>query len=44
VVSLGAKAAQLLIRRFEEPGRTAERLVVVPRLCLRGSEKRVPKR
>ena len=44
VVSLGAKAAQLLIRRFDEPARPAERLVVVPRLCLRGSEKRVLKR
>lgn len=38
VISLGAKAAQLLIRRFDEPSRPAERLVVVPRLSLRGSE------
>ena len=44
VVQLGAKAAQMLIRRFDEPARPAERLVVVPRLCLRGSEKRLPKR
>ncbi|MEA4998679.1 MAG: LacI family DNA-binding transcriptional regulator [Candidatus Limiplasma sp.] len=44
VVQLGAKAAQMLIRRFDEPARPAERLVVVPRLCLRGSEKRMPKR
>lgn len=44
VIMLGAKAAQLLIRRFDEPGRPAERLVVVPRLSLRGSEKRVGKR
>ncbi len=43
VVMLGEKAAQLLIRRFEEPNRPAERLVVVPRLCLRGSEKRLNK-
>ena len=44
VASLGAKAAQLLIRRFDEPGRPAERLVVVPRLTLRGSEKRIPRK
>ena len=44
VISLGTKAAQLLMRRFDEPNRPAERLVVVPRLSLRGSEKRVSKR
>ena len=44
VIMLGAKAAQLLIRRFDEPTRPSERLVVVPRLSLRGSEKRVFKR
>ena len=44
VTMLGAKAAQLLIRRFDEPARPAERLVVVPRLSLRGSEKRIPRR
>lgn len=41
VIQLGAKAAQLLIRRFDEPARPAERLVLVPRLSLRGSERRV---
>lgn len=39
VIMLGAKAAQLLIRRFDEPNRPLEQLVVVPRLSLRGSEK-----
>ena len=39
VTQLGAKAARLLVRRFEEPSRPAERMVVVPRLSLRGSEK-----
>ena len=43
-VKLGAKAAQLLVRRFEEPSRPAERLVVEPRLSLRGSEKYVGRR
>ena len=38
VTQLGVKAAQLLVRRFEEPNRPAERMVVVPRLSLRGSE------
>jgi LacI family transcriptional regulator len=41
VTQLGVKAAQLLIRRFEEPSRPVERLVVTPRLMLRGSEKYV---
>ncbi|MDD3213321.1 MAG: LacI family DNA-binding transcriptional regulator [Eubacteriales bacterium] len=41
VTQLGAKAAQLLIRRFDEPNRPAQRLVIVPRLSLRGSEKYV---
>jgi len=44
VTVLGAKAAQLLVRRFEEPSRPAERLVVEPRLSLRGSEKYVGRR
>ncbi len=39
VTMLGAKAAQLLVRRFDEPSRPAQRLVVVPRLSLRGSER-----
>ena len=39
VTQLGTKAARLLVRRFEEPNRPAERMVVVPRLSLRGSEK-----
>jgi LacI family transcriptional regulator len=43
VTQLGIKAAQLLMRRFDEPARPAERLVIVPRLSLRGSEKYVPR-
>ncbi|MCE5343682.1 MAG: LacI family transcriptional regulator [Eubacteriales bacterium] len=42
VILLGAKATQLLMRRFDEPGRPAEKLVIVPRLSLRGSERYVP--
>lgn len=43
VTLLGAKAAQLLIRRFDEPARSPQRLIIVPRLSLRGSERYLEK-
>ena len=39
VLMLGTQAAQLLIRRFDEPTRAPQRLVIMPRLSLRGSER-----
>jgi LacI family transcriptional regulator len=41
VVGMGRKAAQLLIKRFEDPKRPFEREIVMPRLKLLGSEKLV---
>lgn len=41
VLKLGQQAAQLLFRRFEEPDRPFDKIVILPRLRLRGSEKLV---
>jgi LacI family transcriptional regulator len=41
VLDMGRKAAQLLIKRFEDPKRPYEREIIMPRLKLLGSEKYV---
>ena len=38
VFTLGSKAAQLLFRRFDNPERAVEKIVIVPRVKLLGSE------
>jgi methionine-gamma-lyase len=43
VLRLGEQAAQLLFRRFETPGRPPEKIVILPHVCLRGSERYAPK-
>ncbi len=41
VLRLGEQAAQLLFRRFDAPGRPTEKVVILPHVCLRGSERLV---
>jgi LacI family transcriptional regulator len=43
VLTLGAKATQLLFRRFDKPDRPIEKIVIVPRVKLLGSERLVAK-
>lgn len=43
VLRLGEQAAQLLFRRFETPGRPPEKIVILPHVCLRGSERYLPR-
>ncbi len=44
VLTLGTLAAQLLIRRFSNPCHETDKVVVVPRVVLRGSERLVNQR
>jgi LacI family transcriptional regulator len=39
VLRLGEQAAQLLFRRFDAPDRPTEKIVILPHVCLRGSER-----
>ncbi len=41
VLRLGEQAAQLLFRRFDAPDRPLEKIVILPHVCLRGSERLV---
>lgn len=44
VLTMGTLAAQLLFRRFDTPGREADKVVMVPNVVLRGSERCVGSR